>query len=82
VVTTILKILLLGWIVLIGAILVNGFVNASPWAGWYEYFNKISELGFMKASGTLSLSNIVFLYVGYPLLLGGLAYAGKCLLNL
>lgn len=78
----IVKIILLGWIVLVGAIVVNGLINASPWLGWYEYFNKISEMGFLEASKALSILNILFLYVGYPFLLGALAYGGKYLLSL
>jgi|GEM_PF-4441675 len=65
-----LQALAVGWAVLIGAIIVNAVLNLTVWQGWYSYLESIFSNGFAEAHSAVSVANLLFLYIGYPLLLG------------
>lgn len=75
----ILRMFLVGWIVLAGAILLNLLAGALHLATWYTFLQSVSAQGLVSALRTLRWQDAVFLFLVYPLGLGGLAWAGGCL---
>lgn len=63
---------LVGVLILAGAILINVAAYKIGIATWYSYLATMRENGFLGASRHYSRS-IVFLYLVYPLLLGVIA---------
>lgn len=74
--------LLTGWVVLIGAILLNGLAGLLGLATWYTFLTKIAEQGWLPALCQTSIISHLFLFVIYPLALGGLAWLGLRLFRL
>ena len=74
------QILISGWIILVAAIIMNALLNAVSWQGWYGYFKLISQHGFLPAHEHIPVLNLLFLYVGYPFVLGLCAYLSKNIL--
>jgi hypothetical protein len=77
----ILKILLIGWIVLIGAIILNGLAGLLGLATWYTFLAKIAQQGWLPALRQTPIISHLFLFVIYPLALGGLAWLGLRLIR-
>lgn len=61
-----LKILVLGWLILITAILLNLVAELVSWKTWYDIFK--------SPSLKLSLDNIIFIYIVYPFIFGLVSY--------
>lgn len=77
----ILKILLIGWIILIGAIILNGLAGLLGLATWYNFLAKIAQQGWLPALRQTPIISHLFLFVIYPLALGGLAWLGLRLIR-
>lgn len=71
-----LKILLIGWIILIGAILLNGLANWFGLATWYTFLARAAQQGWLSAIRQTPIISHLFLFLIYPLALGGLAWLG------
>ncbi len=65
-----------GIIILIGAILINGLGSKLGIETWYGYLNSIADKGFGETNKILAWPNLLFLYIIYPLCLGGLGLMG------
>ncbi len=78
----VLKILIVGWIILIGAILLNGLASLIGLATWYTFLAKIAQQGWLSTLRQTSIINHLFLFLVYPLGLGGLAWLGLKLIRL
>lgn len=76
-----LKILLIGWIVLIGAIILNGLAGLLGLTTWYTYLARAAQQGWLPALRSTPIINHLFLFVIYPLGLGGLAWLGLRLIR-
>lgn len=63
-----------GWLVLGLAIVVNGVASAVGLLTWYEYVQRIGQLGFFAAIRSLRVIDAVFLLLVYPGLLGSVVY--------
>lgn len=72
----ILRMFLVGWIVLLGAILLNLLAGALHLNTWYTFLQNVSAQGLASALRALRWQDAVFLFLAYPLGLGGLAWAG------
>lgn len=62
--------LLYGWSILLWAIILNITASYLGITTWYEYSQKISGTGFMKATASLTILEVMFLFLLYPGLLG------------
>jgi uncharacterized membrane protein YhdT len=71
----ILKIFLIGWIILIGAILINVAAGALGLSTWYDFLKTAGQNGLGQAFQNTPWHHHLFLWVFYPALLGILAYA-------
>jgi hypothetical protein len=69
-----LRVYLVGLAVLAGAIVVNVLAGAVGLKTWYDVLKPIPELGVIAVARTLTLPDILFLFVLYPALLGLCAY--------
>lgn len=78
----ILKILLIGWIILIGAIILNGLAGVLGLTTWYTFLAKIAQQGWPSALRQTPIISHLFLFLIYPFLLGGLAWLGLKLFRL
>lgn len=65
-----LQILFTGWVILLTAILTNYALKKTSWVGWYSYVKQLRSAGFTRTHQEVSIPNLVFLYVAYPLILG------------
>ena len=62
----IVKIFLVGWIVLLGAIVINGLAGLLKLPSWYTFLNNLN--------GSYSILDYIWLFFGYPALLGILVF--------
>jgi hypothetical protein len=67
------KLLIIGWIVLIAAIVANGLTTKLGLKSWYDFIKLLSQQG-SKAFSMLHLADYVWLFVLYPLILGSAAF--------
>ena len=70
----ILSIYLAGLAVLVGAILANVLAGAVGLKTWYDVLAPIPELGVGTVARTLTVPDILFLFLLYPALLGLCAF--------
>jgi hypothetical protein len=70
----ILRIYLAGLAVLAGAIVVNMLAGAAGLKTWYDVLKPIPEVGMMAVVRTLTVPEILFLFLLYPALLGLCAF--------
>lgn len=70
------RLFVVGWVILIGAILLNGLAGILNLSTWYTFLQNISTHGVGQALRSLRWSDGLFLFILYPLGLGGLAWAG------
>ena len=68
------KILSVGWIILVTAILLNIAASKLSVDTWYPFLNEVSKTGFLKAFSKSSLLSKLFLFIIYPGLLGLVAF--------
>lgn len=66
------KLFIVGWTVLIAAIIANGMAAILGLKSWYDLIALLNEHG-IKAFSFLSFFDFLWLLVVYPLLLGGAA---------
>jgi len=69
-----IKIFIAGWILLLGAILLNLLAKVLNLRTWYDYIGSIQEEGWVTTNSSFSWFELVFLYVIYPLGLGYITY--------
>ncbi|MFM7510143.1 MAG: hypothetical protein ACKO33_00030 [Bacteroidota bacterium] len=78
--TAMLKIYLIGVIILIAAILLNGLINKLGVLGWYDFINLLID----KQTATtrkVRLIDMLWLFIAYPFLLGLAGISGNYLYN-
>ncbi len=73
-----LKVFLIGWVVLIVAIILNGVVQRLGIMGWYDFLNRLTNEGKTVLT-QMRIIDYAWLFVVYPLLLGGAVEAGAYL---
>ncbi len=66
----IVKIYLAGMVILLAAILLNLLASALKLATWYTFLNLVSQQGLSPALHSLKATDILFLFLIYPFLLG------------
>jgi hypothetical protein len=76
-----LKIFLVGTVILYAAIMLNLIVQRFGIMGWYEFLNRLMEVGKITFS-TMVLVDYLWLFVGYPMCLGFSSYLGEKLYDL
>lgn len=69
-----LKILLLGWVILVAAILINFAAGKLGISGWYDFLGEVGKAGVSKAVVKSSATSLIFLFIVYPLFLGAVGY--------
>lgn len=77
----VVKIFIIGWVILIVALIVNGVALKIGIDTWYSFAGEISRTGFKKAFLNTSFFAKVFLFVLYPLILGVSAWAASRILH-
>ncbi|MEJ5314151.1 MULTISPECIES: hypothetical protein [Anaerolinea] len=70
------RMFLVGWIILIGAIVLNVLAGMLNLSTWYTFLQNMSVNSAGQALRALRWLDGLFLFVLYPLGLGGLAWAG------
>ena len=73
-----LKIYLIGIIILVAAILLNGVVNKLGILGWYDFLNLLLEKG-SATTRKVRIIDILWLFIAYPFLLGLAGISGNYL---
>jgi hypothetical protein len=73
-----LKLFLIGWTILLSAILLNGIVAKLGLVGWYDFINMLIQKG-SNTFDTLRFADYVWLFFAYPMLLGVAYKAGELL---
>lgn len=68
------KIFLLGWLILLVAILLNVIAARLGIDTWYPFLNNAGKVGFLRAMSESTILSKLFLFVIYPLALGLTAY--------
>jgi hypothetical protein len=73
-----LKIYLIGIIILVTAILLNGVINKLGVLGWYDFFNLLVDKETAPAR-KVRIIDMLWLFIAYPLLLGLAGLSGNYL---
>jgi hypothetical protein len=73
-----LKVFLIGWVVLLAAIILNVVVQRLGLMGWYDFLSQLSNEG-KTVLLQMRIIDCAWLFVVYPLLLGGAAQVGAYL---
>jgi hypothetical protein len=68
------KLFILGWVVLVAAILANGLAALLGLKSWYDFISLLNEDG-KRTFSLLSFMDYVWLFILYPLILGLTAYS-------
>ncbi len=76
-----IKILILGWLILIVAIILNILANLLHLNTWYELIQSFSKLGIIKTIKQEPFLSIIFQFIIYPYLLGFAAHKFNRLLS-
>ena len=73
-----LKLLIVGFVILVAAIAANVITQKLGVVGWYEFLTRLVSEG-RGIFGALRLLDYLWLFIGYPIFLGLAALAGeKC----
>lgn len=78
----VLKIFVAGWIILLGALVINAIALKLNMTTWYEFTVLITKSGIAGAFQKTNVQSLLFLFVLYPLLLGILCYLSLRVLKL
>jgi hypothetical protein len=70
----IFKVFIVGWGILITAIILNIVALRLGITTWYPFLDEVNKMGFYKSFLKLSIISKAFLFVIYPLGLGVVAY--------
>lgn len=70
---TYLLVFILGVLILVGALVLNGIASSLGLMSWYD---------FLKQPSAAGIGSLIWLFVGYPLGLGVIGYFASKLLNL
>ena len=73
-----LKVFMIGWVVLLAAIILNVAVQRLGIMGWYDFLLRLSNEG-VKLFPQMRIIDYSWLFVVYPLLLGGSVQVGAYL---
>lgn len=76
--TNMLKIYLIGVIILIAAIFLNGLINKLGVLGWYDFINLLIDKQ-TASTRKVRLIDMLWLFVAYPFLLGLAGISGNYL---
>lgn len=76
------KILLVGWVVLTGAIAINALAAALGLSTWYTFLTSVNQNGLLSSLRQARLVDLLFLFMLYPAGLGALAALGERLTRL
>lgn len=74
--------LFMGFLLLIGAVILNVFATSIGLSTWYGYLLDMSTLGFWLATKGVGMFNLVWLYLIYPFALGLLVHYSNLLMEL
>ncbi|MFN7037682.1 MAG: hypothetical protein ACK4SN_15085, partial [Bellilinea sp.] len=74
-------ILFIGLIILVGAVILNGLASWLGLVTWYTFLAKIAQQGWLSAFRQTPIISHLFLFLIYPLSLGGLAWLGLKLIR-
>lgn len=69
-----LKIFVLGWGILIGAIVLNFAAKRFGVLGWYDFLNEAGKVSVPKALAKTGAVSLLFLFFFYPFFLGLISY--------
>lgn len=69
-----IKIFLIGWLILIFAVLINIFAIYLRIDTWYSFIEETRSVGLYRAFFNLSIASKLFLFFIYPSVLGFSAY--------
>lgn len=75
-----LKLFIIGWVILITAILVNGIIGKLGVTGWYDFIQMLAEKG-IKTFTTLRFIDYLWLFILYPALLGIAYKSGEIIIE-
>lgn len=75
----VLSLVISGYLILLCAIILNLLAQKLRVHTWYDFLQMAAEKGFVAALTTMKLQDILFLFAGYPVLLGLSAWAGLSL---
>lgn len=76
-----LRIYIIGIVILIIAVLANALIVQLGWKSWYNFIQMLSNSG-SSAISELSLVDILWLFFGYPFVLGFAYWIGDQLYKL
>lgn len=77
-----LLILVMGFSILMGALIINVTCAQFGISTWYTYIEAISATSYGEANRQTGWANLIFLYIIYPFLLGLCAYGSRWLIEL
>lgn len=66
---TIFQIFVVGFVVLVGAVIINFLAGLAGLMTWYQFLLEFKEKGFNQG-----IFSLIFLFIIYPLLLGIISY--------
>ena len=75
-----MKLFIIGWVILITAIILNGVIAKWGIVGWYDFINLLVQKS-SRAFYELRIIDYLWLFFAYPLLLGASYKAGECLFS-
>lgn len=75
-----LKLFIIGWVILITAILVNGIIGKLGVTGWYDFIQMLAEKG-TKTFTALRFIDYLWLFILYPALLGIAYKSGEIIIE-
>jgi len=70
----IFKIFIVGWAILLVAIILNILASRMGIDTWYPFFSNVEKIGVVKAFAKTSFISKLFLFIIYPSLLGLVAF--------
>jgi hypothetical protein len=76
-----LSLVISGYLVLFCAIILNVLAQKLGVHTWYDFLQMVSANGFAAALTRMKLLDILFLFAGYPVILGLSAWAGFSLVG-
>jgi hypothetical protein len=76
------KIIILGYVILASAIILNVIANAINIATWYELIENIMQKGIIDAITKQKIISTIFQFIIYPAILGVVAYNALILLKI
>jgi hypothetical protein len=76
-----LSLVISGYLILFCAIILNVLAQKLGVQTWYDFLLVVSEKGFGASFSRLQIQDILFLFAGYPVMLGLSGWAGFSLVG-